>query len=113
MSQIKKIISDGAHEPSIVTRELGDLQGPAGNVYKAISIISKRSVQLSRDMKEELTSKLSEFQDPIELTDDIMDNKEQQELSKYYERMPSPNILAIEEYLQSETHWEEIAKTEE
>ena len=85
MSEIKKIISNGAHEPSIVTRALGDLQSQTGNVYKAISIISKRAVQISRDMKEELTTKLSDFQDPIELTDDIMENKEQQELSKYYE----------------------------
>ena len=113
MSEIKKIISNGANEPSIVTRALDRLQEPAGNIYRAISIISKRSVQISRDMKEELTSKLSEFQDPIELTDDIMENKEQQELSKYYERMPSPNILAIEEYIQSETHWEEISKNDD
>jgi DNA-directed RNA polymerase subunit K/omega len=73
-----------------------------GNVYKSVSIIAKRSRQISATLKEELNSKLAEFASTVDNLEEIFENREQIEISKFYERMPKPTILATEEFTNDE-----------
>lgn len=85
---------------SIVTRNLADFAKETGNVYESISIISKRANQVAVKMKEELNSKLAEFATTVDNLEEIFENREQIEISKYYERMPKPTNVAVEEFLE-------------
>ena len=85
---------------SIITRNVADLAKETGNVYESISIISKRANQISVKIKEELNSKLAEFATTVDNLEEVFENREQIEISKYYERMPKPTILAIEEFIE-------------
>ena len=85
---------------SIVTRNVADFAKDTGNVYEAVSIISKRANQISVKIKEELNSKLAEFATTVDNLEEVFENREQIEISKYYERMPKPTNLAVEEFLE-------------
>ncbi|MDQ3047198.1 MAG: DNA-directed RNA polymerase subunit omega [Bacteroidota bacterium] len=80
------------------TRDLRDLDGKTGNIYESIAIISKRANQISAEMKEELTNKLAEFASTTDNLEEIFENREQIEISKYYERLPKPSLIAIQEF---------------
>jgi DNA-directed RNA polymerase subunit K/omega len=88
-----------ATNPSIITRDTDKLAAKSGNLYESVSIISKRARQISLKMKEELNSKLSEFATTADNLEEIFENREQIEISKYYERMPKPTSLAIDEFV--------------
>jgi DNA-directed RNA polymerase subunit K/omega len=85
---------------SIVTRNMADFANDTGNVYESVSIISKRANQISVKIKEELNSKLAEFATTVDNLEEVFENREQIEISKYYERMPKPTNLAVEEFLE-------------
>lgn len=85
---------------SIVTRDLDKLAQPTGNIYESVSVISKRARQLSTQMKEELSTKLAEFASTVDNLEEVFENREQIEISKFYERMPKPTILATDEFLE-------------
>jgi DNA-directed RNA polymerase subunit K/omega len=85
---------------SIITRNVAELAKETGNVYEAVSIISKRANQISVKIKEELNSKLAEFATTVDNLEEVFENREQIEISKYYERMPKPTNLAIEEFIE-------------
>lgn len=87
---------------SIITRDTEALCKDTGNIYKSIAIISKRARQLSTKMKEELSSKLAEFASTVDNLEEIFENREQIEISKFYERMPKPSAIAIEEFTEGE-----------
>ena len=87
-----------------VTYDRDKIDNTTDNIYKAISIISKRTVQINDDIKKELTSKLEEFATPSESLDEIFENKEQIEVSKFYERLPKPHAMAIEEWLKDKIY---------
>jgi len=72
------------------------------SIYKSVSVISKRARQISATLKEELNSKLAEFASTVDNLEEIFENREQIEISKFYERMPKPTILATEEFLNDE-----------
>ncbi len=91
--------------PSIITRDVIDLANETGNVYESISIISKRARQISTKMKEELGQKLSEFATKEDNLEEIFENREQIEISKYYERMPKPSTLAVEEFIEDKIYF--------
>jgi DNA-directed RNA polymerase subunit K/omega len=91
--------------PSIITRDVIDLANETGNVYESISIISKRARQISTKMKEELGQKLSEFATKEDNLEEIFENREQIEISKYYERMPKPSTLAVEEFIEDKVYF--------
>lgn len=91
--------------PSIITRDVIDLANETGNVYESISIISKRARQISTKMKEELGQKLSEFATKEDNLEEIFENREQIEISKYYERMPKPSTLAVEEFTEGKVYF--------
>lgn len=90
---------------SVVTRNITDFTSASGNLYKSVVIISKRARQISVDLKEELNSKLAEFASTVDNLEEIFENKEQIEISKFYERMPKPTTIATEEFLNGNIMW--------
>jgi len=89
-----------ATQPSIITRDIDKIAAPTGNVYESVSIISKRARQISTKMKEELNNKLSEFASTVDNLEEVFENREQIEISKFYERMPKPTSFAADEFLE-------------
>jgi DNA-directed RNA polymerase subunit K/omega len=87
------------------TRDLNSLVGTTGNLYKAIAIISKRSEQINTEVREELHSKLEEFSSTTDSLEEIFENKEQIEISKFYERMPKPSTMAMEEFMEGKVYY--------
>jgi DNA-directed RNA polymerase subunit K/omega len=89
-----------AINPSIITRDLDKVADKSGNLYESIFTISQRAKQISSTMKEELNNKLSEFASTVDNLEEVFENKEQIEISKFYERMPKPSTLAMEEFME-------------
>ena len=89
---------------STVTYDRDKIDSQSENIYKAISIISKRTVQINEDIKKELISKLEEFATPTDSLEEIFENKEQLEVSKFYERLPKPHAIAIQEWLEDKVY---------
>jgi DNA-directed RNA polymerase subunit K/omega len=87
------------------TRDLRDLDTKTGNLYESIAIVSKRANQISAEMKEELTNKLAEFASHTDNLEEIFENREQIEISKYYERLPKPSLIAINEFLENKIYY--------
>jgi DNA-directed RNA polymerase subunit K/omega len=85
--------------PSIVTRNTDQIAQPTNNLYEAIAIVSRRSRQIAVKMKEDLNNKLSEFASTVDNLEEVFENREQIEISRFYERMPKPGNLAMEEFL--------------
>ncbi len=89
-----------AYNASLITRDMDKLAEPTGNIYETVVIISKRARQISARIKEELNSKLAEFATTVDNLEEIFENREQIEISKFYEKMPKPTIIATEEFLE-------------
>jgi DNA-directed RNA polymerase subunit K/omega len=94
-----------ATNPSIITRDLNVLAKDTQNVYESVAIVSKRARQISAQVKEELTTKLAEFATTVDNLEEIFENREQIEISRFYERMPKSTIVAAEEFLNNELTW--------
>lgn len=88
-----------------ITYNRDEIAMPVGNLFEAISIISKRADQIGLDLKEELTNKLKEFETHNEGLEEIFENKEQIEISKFYEKFPKATALAVEEWLQGKVYF--------
>lgn len=91
-------------EKSTVTRDVVRLEEKTGNVYEAIVAISKRSNQISTQIKEELTQKLQEFATSNDNLEEVFENREQIEISKHYEKMPKATAIATQELLDDEIY---------
>lgn len=91
-------------EPNVQARNISELIKDTGNVYEALCVISKRATQISVDLKHELHNKLEEFAVNSDTIEEIHENKEQIEISKFYERLPNPVLIATDEYLKGEIH---------
>lgn len=87
-----------AIQSSIITRDMNEISKPTDNIYESVAIMSKRARQISSNLKEELSSKLAEFASTVDNLEEIFENREQIEISKFYERMPKPTSTAIEEF---------------
>lgn len=85
---------------SIITRDLDKVSEKTGNLYESLYVISQRAKQISLTMKEELNNKLSEFASTVDNLEEVFENKEQIEISKFYERMPKPTTLAMDEFME-------------
>jgi DNA-directed RNA polymerase subunit K/omega len=97
-----------------ITRSFQDLERETNNIYETIVILSKRANQISVAIKEELTQKLTEFASHTDNLEEIFENKEQIEISRFYERLPKPNAYAIEEWENDGTYYrEKVIKEEE
>jgi DNA-directed RNA polymerase subunit K/omega len=91
-------------EKSTVTRDTILLEEKTGNIYQSLVVISKRSNQISVDMKEELTQKLQEFASSTDNLEEIFENREQIEISKHYERMAKATAIATQELLEDKIY---------
>ena len=90
---------------SIVTRDIDKLAAPTENIYQSVAVISKRARQLSTKIREELSGKLAEFASTVDNLEEVFENREQIEISKFYERMPKPSAVATEEFLDGEIRY--------
>ncbi len=90
---------------STITRDTNDLAEEVGNLYETLAIIAKRSNQISKDMKDELNQKIAEFASYTDNLEEVFENREQIEISRYYERLPKPVILATQEFLEHKTYF--------
>lgn len=95
---------------STVTRDLRELDKNTNNIYESIVIISKRANQISVDVKEELNAKLAEFATTNDNLEEVFENREQIEISKHYERMPKPSLVAVDEFLNDKIYYRNPAK---
>ena len=86
------------------THNRNEIDAPTQNIYEAISIISKRAEQINTDIRKELIDKLEEFATYNDSLEEIFENKEQIEVSKFYERLPKPHALAIQEWLEDKIY---------
>ena len=98
---------------SIVTRDIRKFDNQTGNIYEAVSIMSKRANQISTELKEELTSKLQEFGSNNDNLEEIFENREQIEVSKFYEKLPKPSLIAIQEFLEEKIYYRNPVKNPE
>jgi len=90
---------------STITRDMLDLTGEVGNVYEAVAILSKRADQIAVELKKELDAKLEEFASYTDNLEEIFENREQIEISRFYERLPKPTLIAIEELKDSQVYY--------
>ena len=95
-----------------VTRDLRNFDQETGNIYESLAIISKRANQISADLKEELNSKLNEFATHSDNLEEVFENREQIEISKFYEKLPKPSLLAINEFLEDKIYYKNPSKEE-
>ena len=89
---------------SIVSRDIRKFDGQTGNIYEAVAIMSKRANQISTELKEELTAKLQEFGSNNDNLEEIFENREQIEVSKFYEKLPKPSLIAVQEFLEEKIY---------
>ncbi|MCB0456939.1 MAG: DNA-directed RNA polymerase subunit omega [Flavobacteriaceae bacterium] len=105
MNDIKN--SDAPINTTTIDKNL--LDEKTGNIYEAISIIAKRASQINGDIKKELLEKLDEFATYNDSLEEIFENKEQIEVSKFYERLPKPHALAVQEWIEDKIYYRNTA----
>ena len=88
-----------------ITRDLSDFRDKTGNVYESIAIMGKRANQISAEIKEELKKKLDEFSSSSDNLEEVHENREQIEISRYYERLPKPVLIATQEFLEDKVYY--------
>ncbi len=88
-----------------VTRNIVDLSNETGNIYESVAIIAKRSNQIAAEIKQDLQKKLAEFSSYNDTLDEVFENREQIEISRYYEKLPKPTLLAAEEFERGQIYW--------
>ena len=91
----------------IETINLDELTAKTGNLYKSINVISARSSQMNSKLKEELHRKLEEFASATDDLEEVFENREQIEISRYYEKLPKTTIMALQEFLNDETYFKD------
>ncbi|MDX1327229.1 MAG: DNA-directed RNA polymerase subunit omega [Arenibacter sp.] len=95
---------------STVTYNRNEFDAPTGNIYEAISIAAKRAVQINVEIKKELLEKLEEFATYSDSLEEVFENKEQIEVSKFYERLPKPHAIAVREWLDDKIYYRNTEK---
>lgn len=95
---------------STVTRDVRELDKTTDNIYESIVIISKRANQIANNLKEELHGKLAEFASSNDNLEEVFENREQIEISKHYERMPKPSLIAVDEFLHNKVYYRNPSK---
>src|SRR5918911_238909 len=103
MSKLRRQLSAGITN-NVETRNLTDIKNRTGNLYESIAIVAKRANQINISIKEELHNKLEEFASHTDSLEEIHENKEQIEISRAYERMPNPALLATQEFLDEKVY---------
>lgn len=104
MSNVKK--KSSGINPSVEARNVADFAArTSNNVYEALAIISRRADQIAMEVKEELHGKLEEFASATDNLEEVHENKEQIEISKFYERLPNPALIALNEFMNDNIYW--------
>lgn len=109
---IEYIIMDKKIPTNTITRDVKNLAAPTGNIYESVVILSKRANQIAIAEKKELSKKLEDFKSERDTMDEVFENKEQIEISKYYERQPKPDLVAIHEFENGELEYRSAKKDE-
>ena len=93
-----------------VTRNIMDLCDETGNIYESVAIIAKRSNQIALEIKQDLNKKLQEFASYNDSLEEVFENREQIEISRYYEKLPKPTLLATEEFIDDNIYWRDPSR---
>jgi len=93
-----------------VTRNVMNLCKDTGNIYESVAIIAKRANQISLQIKEDLSKKLQEFASYNDTLEEVFENREQIEISRYYEKLPKPSLLATQEFIEDKVYWRDPLK---
>ena len=104
MSKLRRQLSAGTSN-TVETKSLEEIKNKTGNLYESISIIGKRANQINITIKEELHNKLEEFASHTDSLEEIHENKEQIEISRAYERLPNPALLATQEFMEDKVYF--------
>jgi len=94
-----------AVQSSIITRDVDKIAAQTGNLYHSVVVISKRARQIAVNLKEEFNNKLAEFATTVDNLEEVFENREQIEISKFYERMPKPTNTATEEFIEGKLNF--------
>lgn len=95
------------------TVERNAMDAPTGNIYESISIVAKRATQINSEIKKELLEKLDEFATYNDSLEEVFENKEQIEVSKFYESLPKPHAIATEEWLNDKIYYRDTKLSED
>ena len=96
-----------------VTRDIMSLCDETDNIYESVAIISKRANQIGVEIKQDLSKKLAEFASYNDSPDEVFENREQIEISRYYEKLPKPTLLATQEFVDGDVYWRDPSKDEQ
>ena len=96
-----------------VTRNIMDLCEETGNIHESVAIISKRSNQIAAEIKQDLNKKLQEFASYTDTLEEVFENREQIEISRYYEKLPKPTLLATQEFVDGNIYWRDPSQEKE
>lgn len=96
-----------------VTRNIMDLCEETDNIYESVAIISKRSNQIAAEIKQDLNKKLQEFASYTDTLEEVFENREQIEISRYYEKLPKPTLLATQEFVDGNIYWRDPSQEKE
>jgi len=88
-----------------ITRNVEELQGSTGNLYETVVIVFKRANQISVEMRQELNRKLEDFTSYTDNLEEVFENREQIEISRFYEKMPKPTLVALQEFMDQEIYY--------
>ncbi len=88
-----------------ITRNLNHIDQATGNIYETVAIVAKRANQISSELKEELNRKLEEFASYTDNLEEVFENREQIEISRFYERLPKPTLIAMQEFMDDQVYF--------
>ncbi len=91
--------------PSIISRDVRHFDAQTGNIYEALAIISKRANQINSEFKEIIKEKLEEYRDSNDTLEEIIENPEQANVSVFFEKLPKPSTIAVEEFLENKIYY--------
>lgn len=95
MSDYKRVKT----EQEAITRRMADFNELTGNIYETVALLSKRADQIGLELKQELNNKVEEFSSSSDNLEEVFENREQIEIAKFYEKLPKPSLLSIQEFL--------------
>ena len=93
-----------------ITRDMIEFADKTGNIYESVAIIGKRANQISVEMKNELSKKLQEFASYNDNLEEVFENREQIEISRFYEKLPKPTLIATQEFMEDKIYYRNPAK---
>ena len=99
-----------AVQASVITRDVDKIAAQTGNIYESVVVISRRARQIAVNLKEELNNKLAEFATTVDNLEEVFENREQIEISKHYEKLPKPSLVAVQEFLDGKIYYRNPAK---